>query len=157
MKNLKLTAVIFCLLVVFIGSTFAQQRQMKDGKRGRMYQELNLTQDQKEKIQEFRLNHKEYVIDIQTQIKKNRLEIEKLLMDDNFNESRLLDISHKNSELRAQIKDSRLKMLLSAYKILDTDQKKLWKRKFMRNGMENGRKAFKQGMKNRMHNKPCRF
>lgn len=164
MKNLVLKSVIFLLVVTFAGSLFAQQRPMRNNKNDQICKLLNLTEDQEKQMQKFRLDHQEYVLDIKHKIEINQLEIKKILMEVNLDEAKLLSLSNANSELKAKIRDSKLKMWLDGYKILNADQQKLWKKKFMQRGqrMALGNKAFRKGgkhkgMQRRMNRNNCQF
>ncbi|MFA8343093.1 MAG: Spy/CpxP family protein refolding chaperone [Rhodothermaceae bacterium] len=147
MKNITLKAVVVFLFVALTGSFFAQQGRMMQGKKGQMCQEMKLSDDQLKKIQTLRIEHQEYAVDIRTEMQKNRLAIKKLMLNDNFDENELLNLSRANSDLQAKIKDSKLKMKLDVYKLLNADQKKIWKKRFLQMGkkMHRVQKAMKRG------------
>ena len=128
MKNQLFKSVLVILVVALLGSAFAQGSRNQRAKKGKLFQQLNLTETQQKQLAEFKLDHQEYALDIRNKIAKNRLEIKKLMLDDNLNESRLLELSGINSDLRGKMHDSKLKMWLDAYKVLNKDQQKVWKK-----------------------------
>lgn len=149
MKNLILKSAVVLIVLCFVTTLSAQPgRKQKEG-REKFQSELNLTEQQKEQMQQFRLDHKTYVLDIKHEIQKNRLEIEKLLMADNLDESKLLQLTNQSSDLKAKIKDSKMKMWLDTFKILNPDQQKIWKKKLLRMGnkIDRGQKGIAKGLK----------
>jgi len=159
MKNLISKSFVVFLFVVLTSSLFAQPGGMMQEKRGQICKLMNLTDNQIQKIQKLKIEHQEYIIDLRTVIQKNRLAIKKIMLKDNFNEADFLNLSRKNSDLRAKIHDSRLKMQLGIYKLLNTDQKKIWKTKFLKMEKKGhkGCKGIKRGMSKKFHKRLKRF
>lgn len=125
----------FVLTVIMISSlsyqiTFAQKidRNFTRGDRG--IEELNLTDIQKENFNEIRFAHQETNIDVNADLKKNRLNIKKMMASKNIDETQLINLVENGSKLRAQKMRSKVEMWLAVYNILDDVQKEKWTNHF---------------------------
>lgn len=115
------------------------------GANGKFMEELKLSDAQQTKINDFRYSHKKEMIETKAEIEKNRLELSKMLLDNNIDENKILGLTEANNTLRSEMNSSRTKMWLNIYKILNNDQQKLWakhkalKGERMHNGFRQGR------------------
>ena len=125
------------------------KRQMRD----RIIEKLNLNEDQLQNFNDYHYKHQKEVIELQAEIEKNRLEINKMMLDNNIDKAALLELTGANSELRAKIHQSKISMWLNIYEILNDDQKEIWTQHFVH--MDKGNRHFNRegemipgGMKN---------
>lgn len=132
MRPLILIVIITTALIALVPLNLSLAKEnIKNNKdfphKGMFWEKLNLTKEQKDQIDKFRLDHQREVIDLRASIKKNRLDIEELLKNQNLDEGKIRSLVSKNSELQAKVKESALNMWLKAYKILDEKQKEMWR------------------------------
>lgn len=130
-QNLMIVLTVFGLLT---GATFAQKGYLggpggiKSGKG--MYYRLNLTEDQQKKFDEMNFAREKERIEIRNQMEMNRLELSKLSAEENLDESAFRKLTEKQSELHAKMQKVNTEFWLDANKILDKDQKVIWKNNF---------------------------
>ncbi len=103
---------------------------------------LNLDEDVLQKMKEMRLNNKEKMIDLRTQIEKKGLEMEKVLMDKKLDFNKILSIHDEIATLRQKISRKKIEQKIEMYKLLPDDKK------------EGARKMFLQGFSDKKHRKP---
>jgi Spy/CpxP family protein refolding chaperone len=132
MKKSIFAILVFAFISISIQSLLAQQRGNRTMKGKMAFQELNLTETQKEKFNEIRFTQQESEIEIEAALKKNRLELKKMLASNNFNESDLMRLIDKGNDLRASKQKSKVKMFLTMRNILDDDQKKIFAERFQK-------------------------
>lgn len=147
------------LLTSFSTQVLAQNLKGKKIKAKKTFEALNLSEIQEAKFKEIRFEHQERKIDIESELKKNRLEVKKLMSSKNIIEEELMKFIDKGIKLRSELQKSRVKMWYSIYNILDEEQKEIWQDKFTRFGMggkrfsdcnfdcsKRGRRTFNKGM-----------
>lgn len=132
MKRFLLITVITILItsIIPVNINYAQQHKKLHkylNKKTEFIENLNLTKEQKNQIDKFRLEHRKAVIDLKAEISKNRLQIEELLKEQNIDESKIRSLVNKNSDLQAKLKESALNMWFKSYSVLDDKQKEQWK------------------------------
>lgn len=131
---------IFLLIVFVIASygftPFPDETKGTDefGPKARIVELLKLSDDQQAKFNDFHYNQKLMMIDTRAQIQKNRLEIKKMMMDNNINSERILQVTENNNKLRSKIHTSKVKMWLDIYNILNKEQQKIWTKHLARMG-----------------------
>ena len=84
----------------------------------------------KKQFNDLHYKHEEYVIDVKSQIEKNRLEIKKLFSDGNTDEASIIPLVQKNGDLKTELSISKVKMWLAISNILTEEQKDIWKDHF---------------------------
>ena len=87
---------------------------------------LNLTPEQEKQLKDIRFQQQKKMIDFNSTIQKNRLDIKNMLSNNSIDENKLLSLTDSNSKIEAEMKSSRIKSWLAAYKLLNDDQKKIW-------------------------------
>ncbi len=105
---------------------------------GGIYKMLNLTADQQKQFSDIMYNQRLKAVDIRADIEKNRIEIQKMIRDNNIDEGKILSLTDANSKLQAELKSERIKSWLAVYKILTPEQKELWSKNFGRMGNARG-------------------
>ena len=138
---MKKILIILIALITIIGTiTTSAQRGRGEWKKGfNDCKQLNLTDEQQERFDKIKFEHQELKIELDAKLKKNQLEIKKLLSADNFNESDLMNLVQMSTDIRAEKNMSRTKMWLNVYNILDNEQKEMWKKRFNKIGMKRGK------------------
>ncbi len=116
---------------------------------------LNLTDEQISKISDMRFEQEKLELDVKNKIDQNRLEVRKMMLHNKINENLLLKLTQENSEYRAKIKLSDIKLWLEIYNILDDVQKEKWTSTF---GQRFGRDMLPDNIrKNRFDNDRFNF
>ncbi len=126
MKKLLLTTIVVAFFALGFQSISVKKNNGKMMRSERVLKELNFTDTQKEKFIWIRFAHQETKIDIEAQLKKNRLKVKKMMATDNIDEGKLVNIIDSGSELKANLMKSKVKMWLKIRSILDDEQKKIW-------------------------------
>lgn len=150
MKN---TIVAF-LSVIFILATISDANAQKRGNMrqnfNRMHEQLNLTDQQKAKVEELRLKHQEQMIDMRAELEKARLENQKLRNSDNLNRSDVISQTKKMNNIKNNMAESRANHKMDVYELLNDDQRKIW------NDLKKDKPRSKDGRKKGNHGKGYR-
>jgi hypothetical protein len=85
---------------------------------------LNLNDSQKEKINELRLNHKEEMIELRSELELKQLELEKLKSSKNFSGSGYINAVKEISTVKSKMAEARAIHRMNIYDLLDDNQKK---------------------------------
>lgn len=121
---------IAALLLPLIGSSVYSQAGDKMPRHNkRMLKELNLTDDQKSQIDKLQSDNQLKAIDQRADIAKLRLQIKDEMNNKTINESKVLDLTKKVSDIQAQLKASAVSTHIKIYNLLDDKQKEIWKDK----------------------------
>ncbi|PID56409.1 MAG: hypothetical protein CR986_10280 [Ignavibacteriae bacterium] len=132
MKKLLIAIIATFLISFSTSNSFAQRKKSNKNYHKQFCAKLNLTDSQEAKFEEFKFNEEEAMINLQTNLKKNRLEMKKLFAGKNVNETQVMNLIDKASNLRAQLHKLKIKTWFSINNILDDNQKEIWKKKFFR-------------------------
>ncbi len=148
----KLKFAISTILITFflLGITFAQKSKgnSKNFHKSK-FEKLNLTEKQKEDFDKIRFSHEETTIDLTAKLKKNRLELKKMIGEKSIDGNELMKITEKGNNLRSELVTSKTKMWLEVYKILDDSQKEVWVKHFKMMGEKNNREKNKRFLEKR--------
>jgi Spy/CpxP family protein refolding chaperone len=101
--------------ILFIISNFsitAQKGKHRKAHPLKMIENLNLDDLQREKIEDMYLQKEENKIELQTELKKNRLEIKKMMVKDNLKNDELLELVEKGGKIRNDLVKSRVSFFL---------------------------------------------
>ncbi len=134
--------IIISAIAIFFFSSLAITAQPKmglgdkccDGPRmkERMIEKLNLSDEQKDKIAQLKLEAQKQSLEFKNEIEKNHLSIKQELLKDNVNEDAILKLANRNGELKNKIKNVHIKTWFKIYNLLNADQKKEFKKSFGR-------------------------
>ncbi len=83
---------------------------------------LSLTAEQKEKLANLRLEFLEKTLELRTQVAKDRLEIQKLLLEESPNLARVYELVDETSSARAEIQKKAIEFGLEAKDVLTQEQ-----------------------------------
>lgn len=111
----------------------------------------NLTDSQKEQIEEIRYDHQLQALELRNEIDKNRLELRKIRRSDNPDKDAIINLVEKNGELRTALQKSRVEMMFEVESVLTEDQLDQWRE--LRNNSGYFGKRFK-GERNFKRNSP---
>jgi Spy/CpxP family protein refolding chaperone len=136
MKKSIISFATFFLIVLFIQNSFAQKDKSRMERIEKGIKELNLTDVQKKKFKEIRFAQQEAKIDNEGKLKKNHLEIQKIIASNKIDEEKLMTLVSKANDIRGELQKTRIKIWLEMYNILDDSQKQIWVEHFERFGNE---------------------
>ena len=136
MKKSTLSLIAVLLLVFLTQNSYAQKNQDRMNRIEKGLKELNLTDIQKKKFKEIRFANQEAKIENESELKKNHLEIQKIIASNKIDEGKLLTLVGKANDIRGEIQKNRVKMWLEMYNILDDSQKQIWSENFEHFGNE---------------------
>ncbi|MES2764565.1 MAG: Spy/CpxP family protein refolding chaperone [Bacteroidota bacterium] len=134
MKNLRFKSAVAALAATLaIGATtvYAQHEGGKHGRggdrmemmmHGKLAEKLNLTADQKTKLQEMWKTFKESNKATHEQIKQNQKQLHEMMKSDNYNRATTEQLIKQNSELQAKMKLAMLDKMQEMKKILTPEQ-----------------------------------
>lgn len=149
MKN-RIIFVLGTILILLTTITIsAQKRNFKRDRSPDRLEELKLNDNQKEKINALHFDLEEKKIELQSAMKKNRLEVRKLMEKENFSDGELMALTEKGANLRTELLKLRVSFWLDVNKILDVDQKEIWKKQFR--GMDMLNERFSKREKREFH------
>lgn len=101
---------------------------------------LNLTADQKEKIEKLRSTHQKEMVDLKASMEKLHLEMKDLRQSGDLKRSDVLAKVEQINNLRSKITLKAANHRMDVYEILTPEQRKVWEDiKPFRNGKGNGR------------------
>ena len=130
MKKFGISIIVLLIILLGFNNADAQRDKRKIKNNNLGLKELNLTEQQKEKMKEIKFSLEEANIETEAKLKKNKLEIKKLLSNKNFDENELMSLVEKGSNLKLALKKSKVKMWLDVRNILDENQKVIWLKHF---------------------------
>ncbi len=130
MKKLFSAILILTIGFVFITDLYAQNSKGKMQRDKVGIEKLNLTEGQETKFDEIKFAHQEKVIDSNAQLRKNQLELKKIFASNGINEPDVMKLTEKSNNIRAELNKSKVKMWFDVNKILNDDQKQIWKDHF---------------------------
>lgn len=128
MKKIIVALVILSVVGIFSNSLLAQKRDFRAGdQRGfrheRMFEKLNLTEEQQNTIDDFRYEHQMQAVELHSKLEQNRLMLEKLFDEDNVDESAVMNIVDENNDIHNQLAKSRMEMRVKINSLLTPEQK----------------------------------
>lgn len=147
MKKLFLIGGLITALVIAAAINFyPQQTSTPQGERfrGRMMEKLNLTDDQKDKIEQLKLKHQEEMIDLRADMQKKRLAVKELRQKGNYSRSDFLNLVNDLSASRSKIAAARANHRMDVYELLTDQQKQTFNRMPMMGGRQ-GAKCMMDG------------
>jgi Spy/CpxP family protein refolding chaperone len=153
----KLWFSVFSLILLTNFSLFSQPMQDSPPmgpREGGIKKLLKLTTEQEKKFDDLAYQHKQDAVDIHAKIQKNRLELEKMVDDNNIDEKKLFQLTDENSKLQGNLKNSAVRSWFEIYKILNDEQKAIWSKHILQ--MANPQ-AIRERIKGRIQGKIKNF
>lgn len=131
-------------IVILAGFINTLNAQPKERLRAAFKDELNLTPEQEKQIDALKYEHEKLVLDKKNEIEKNRLEIRHMMNSKNVDADLLKNLTGKNSDIQAELKQMHIDHWLKVYNLLDDNQKDIWRDNFghLGQGRKNGMRRF---------------
>lgn len=126
MKNTIIGLLTFTFIFLIVTDVNAQKRREMRENQGRVHEQLNLTDQQKIKLDELRIKHQEQMIDFRAELDKARLEMQKLRKSDKLNRSDVINQTKKMSSIINKIAEARANHMMDMYEMLTDEQRKIW-------------------------------
>lgn len=123
MKKLSIILIISGFIFVFYSNINSQQNFPR-GFGFQMHEKLNLTDAQKNKIEEMKINHQKKMIDLRSNLDKARLDLKEYVSKGNIERNKFLALEEKVAQNRETIRKSFVNHKLDIYELLDANQKK---------------------------------
>ncbi|MEJ2615514.1 MAG: Spy/CpxP family protein refolding chaperone, partial [Ignavibacteriaceae bacterium] len=92
-----------------------------------MLNKLNLTEEQKTKIEDARLNHQKQMIDLKANLEKKMLSLKELRVKGNLNRNDVIAAVKDINQAKNDIAIARANNMMDIYDILTPEQRKIWK------------------------------
>ncbi len=140
-KSLLIGGLITLLVLASSASFYPQQSDAPQGQRfrGRMFEKLNLTDDQKAKIEQLQMKHQEEMIDLRADMQKKRLAVRELQQKGNYSRSDYLNLVNALNASRDKIASAKANHRMDVYELLTDQQKEIFNRMPMMEGRGEGR------------------
>ncbi len=147
-RSVLALVILFLFASVFSIDAYSQQQGNRMGKmqnrpqyrmqnRAQIWEQLKLTDQQKDKIAELRVNHQKKMIDLKAGLQKAKLDMKDLKLKGDINRKDVLAGVEKTNKIRDEIAMETANHLMDVYEVLTPEQKKIWKdhAPFMNKGM----------------------
>lgn len=144
---MKKTILALVLLMVVAAPAFSYAAGL-ERPGDKMFKKLNLTDQQKEKVEALRLNHQKAMIDLKADLQKAKLAMRETLKKDEMSKADFTSQSDKVASVKEKIRKERESHMMAIYDVLDANQKKMW-REFHANPKPRFEKRFKRNFKGR--------
>lgn len=155
-RKMNRTTLLLATLIAFTSLSYGQQ--MKRSGRGeqapqKMIQELKLTDEQADKMKDLRMDHESDMIDLQASLKKQKLEMRKLMSADQPNKKKIYAQIEKINDVDVKIQKEKVDHRLAVRSILTEEQLKIYKKGMMMKGRRGGPESpGKDGGRGNRHN-----
>jgi Spy/CpxP family protein refolding chaperone len=120
---------ILALTGVFLGTAVPQpkQKQKNEYFKGQMLAKLNLTDEQKSKIADLRMDHQKAMIDLKADLEKKVLALKELRLKENIDRNSVLAAVKDINEAKNNIAIARANNMMDMYEVLTPEQQKTWR------------------------------
>ena len=126
MKNTMIGLLSLLFVFALFNDADAQKRRDMRDNFHRMHENLNLTEQQKSRLEDLRNKHQEQMIDLRAELDKARLENQKLRRSDKLNRSDFLNQTEKMSSIKNKMAEARAIHFMDVYESLNDEQRKIW-------------------------------
>lgn len=126
MKKLFLIIMIFGLVFSSVNAQKPRMRGEFGQRKADLIKLLKLTDEQAKKVKDLKLELEKNNIDLRSEIQKNRIDLKKLMSSKELDSKKILELTNKNSELQAKIKENHVKNLIEINKLLTEEQKEIF-------------------------------
>ncbi len=125
MKGSTIFSVMLTLILALAFIVYAQPQQgpMPISKKPMMFQHLNLTPEQQQKIAALRLDLQKKNLPLRTKLNDYRAEIKLAVVSDNYSKSRVNSLINKMSDIRKQLMLNRIEFQRKVRDILTPEQR----------------------------------
>lgn len=133
MKTKIFSLVLIIALVGLYSSTvYPQNKSFPEHQffKGKMLEKLNLTDEQKNKIEDARLAHQKQMIDLKANLQKKLLALKELRLKGNLDRNSVLAAVKEINQAKNEIALARANNMMDFYEILTPEQRKTVKDQF---------------------------
>jgi Spy/CpxP family protein refolding chaperone len=126
MKGIKMKSILISLFICAFSFGLVNAQPFREEgkmKHKNMMEKLNLSDEQKEKIQALRLNHRKEMIDLKADLEKAELALNELKTKKNFSRNDYLSAVEKINTAENKISLSRANHRMDVYELLTDKQK----------------------------------
>ncbi len=129
MKKLSIISGLVVALVLAAAVTFYPQKV--DQPRGprfqaKMFEKLNLTDEQKDKIEQLGIEHQKVMIDLRADMQKKHLAMKELMRKGNYSRDDFMNMVNEMNAARDKIAAARANHRMDVYELLNDQQKKIF-------------------------------
>jgi Spy/CpxP family protein refolding chaperone len=134
MNKLNLAGIAAILFIALISTQFSYGQMEKSGmhkgdRHNMMTEKLNLTDTQKEAIQDLKLSHKSEMIDLKADLDKKELDMQGLLSKGNYTRDDYLGKVKANSNAKEKLALAKANHKMDVYDLLTEEQRKIFNEK----------------------------
>jgi len=129
MKKLNLAGISIILFIALISTQFSygqmERRGMHQGDHHKMMiDNLNLSDTQKEAVEELSFSHKREMIDLKADMEKNKLDMQELLSKGNYTRDDYLNTVKTINDAKEKIAFAKANHRMDVYDLLTEEQRK---------------------------------
>ncbi|MDH3268639.1 MAG: Spy/CpxP family protein refolding chaperone [Ignavibacteria bacterium] len=129
-KLLVFATILTALLISgnLFSQEYRQENRVRDGMKNkdRIQEKLNLSDEQTDKIEELKLNHKNEMIGLVAEIEKKEVELEQLKSSINFSREAYLNKINEIISEKNKLEITKANHQMDIYQLLDDNQKQEW-------------------------------
>ena len=135
-KSFLIVGLIAAFVIAAAVNFYPQNNYAPKGERvrGKMFEKLNLTDAQKDKIEQLRLKNQEEMIDLRADMQKKRLAIKELKLKGNYSRADYINLVKDLNASRDKISTARANHRMDVYEMLTDQQKEIFNRMPMMEG-----------------------
>ncbi len=129
MKKISVIGTLAVAIILAAAVNFYPQKADRpggQGLRGQMFMKLNLTEEQKDKIEQLRIEHQKTMIDLRADMQKKRLAMEELMQKGNYTRTDFLKAISDINASKDKIETARANNRMDVYDLLNDQQKKIF-------------------------------
>jgi Spy/CpxP family protein refolding chaperone len=124
-SSLKTTLTVLLIVILAAPTVISQKKMMLKEK---IHDRLNLTEEQKDKIETLRNEHQKLMIDLKSELDKQKIEMRELKGKHPVNRNDVLNKVSKMNETHHKIALARENHLMDIYELLTPEQQKEWEK-----------------------------
>ncbi len=124
-KNLFILIFFGILLSLSISSVYAQPMK-KQNIRQNIYSKLNLTDDQKDKIDQLRTAHQKRMVDLRADLEKSLINKKELMQKGNYSRTDYLKVIQDIQRKKEALANEKANHRMDVYESLTPEQKEIW-------------------------------
>jgi Spy/CpxP family protein refolding chaperone len=127
MKRTFVLSMLLLLVILFSVDTSAQFRKFKRGNHNMMIEKLNLTAEQKTKVDDLKIIHQKEMIDLKSELAKTRLDLKELKSKTDIKRNEVLNLVEKINGIKNKMSIARVNHRMDIYELLDDNQREIWR------------------------------
>lgn len=135
-----LSGLVAALIFAAAVNIYPQKSDQSRGQqfKSKMFEKLNLTEEQKDKIEQLGIEHQKAMIDLRADMQKKRLAMKELMQKGNYTRADYLSMVNEMSAARDKIAAAVANHRMDVYELLNDQQKKIFNDRPMMMGGHRG-------------------